>query len=68
MLTQELKLFENFDNAKNKLLKNSAQKLDNYSEKNYSDFVREFSTALNQLKITVLNKLSDVKTKEKIIS
>ncbi len=63
LLTMELKSFDTFENGKNKLLKTASQKLDGYNEKSYTDFVREFSTAINALKINVLAKLSDVKSK-----
>lgn len=42
-------------------------KIDNYVEKSYNDFVREFATALNLLKVNVLNKLSDVKNKQQVV-
>ena len=50
------------------MIKNTEQKLDNFAPKSYNDFVRDFSTALNQCKISVLNKLPDNKNKEKVLT
>lgn len=45
----------------------SNTKLDGYSEKSFNDFVRDFAMGLNELKVNVLNKLSDPKSKQNVV-